>query len=413
MRTSMRVLYIHQYFVSRKGRSGTRSYEFGRYLVERGHKVTIVTSGLANAEFPVGTNEQSHEYEIDGIRIVAIRAGYNDPLTGTALPGWRRMLKFHDFARLAVRVARNLDRPDVVFATHTPLAVGSAGLKLGRLFSVPFVFEVRDLWPEALVNVGALTNPAIIWWMKRVARRLYHNASHIVALSPGMKKQIETYKVSGKKITVIPNSSDLDLFDPNIDGMPSREKLGLENRFAAIYFGAMGIANGLEYIIHAAKNLSDRGNDRIVFVLYGSGGEKMRLQELADSYKLTNVLFYPAVPKEEIARIVSGCDACLTIFRAAREQTWSPNKLFDALAAGKPILINISGWLSDTLVQNQCGQYVDPLRPEALADALVELSLHPTLCRQMGANARQLAEREFDRRKLAAQLEGVLMSTLN
>ena len=405
----MRILYIHQYFASRKGKTGTRSYEFGRCLAARGHEVTMITSGLANSEFPVGPEEPYCEYEIDGIRVISVAAAYNDPYVGTAMSGWRRMLKFHQFAKAAATVGRDLGEPDVVFATHTPLPVGLAGIELSHYFGVPFVFEVRDLWPEALVNVGALTNPLAIWWLRRMARRIYREASHIVALSPGMKEGIVRTGVLSEKVTVIPNASDLDLFRPDLDGAASRERLGLGHRFAALYFGALGMANGLEYVVEAAKVLAQRGNDRIVLILHGSGSKQVELENLACGYGLKNVVFSPLVSdKEEVAHLVAGCDVCLTIYRAAKERTWSPNKMFDALAAGKPVLVNVPGWLGETIEKNHCGRYVDPGRPEALADALEELSNDPALCRRMGENARNLAERQFDRRILAAQFEQVL-----
>jgi glycosyltransferase involved in cell wall biosynthesis len=375
--------------------------------------VTMITSGLANSEFPVCRQEPCCQYEVDGIRVVTVAAAYNDPYVGTAMKGWQRMLQFHRFAKVAAEVGRCLGQPDVVFATHTPLTVGLAGRELGRYFEVPFVFEVRDLWPEALVNVGALRNPAAVWWLRRMARRIYRAAHHIVALSPGMKEGIVRTGVPAEKVTVIPNASDLDLFRPDLDGSASRARLGLGNRFAAIYFGAMGLANGLDYVIEAARVLAERKKDHIVLVLHGSGGKRDDLESLARRYGLTNVVFSPLVPdKEEVARIVAGCDVCLTIYRAAQEHTWSPNKMFDALAAGKPVLINVPGWLGETIETNDCGRYVDPHRPEVLAEALEELAGDPARCRRMGANARALAERQFDRRLLAAQLEEVLLNAV-
>jgi glycosyltransferase involved in cell wall biosynthesis len=318
------------------------------------------------------------------------------------------MIRFRQFAKAAVAAGRQLDKPDVVFATHTPLMVGQAGVGLSRYFDVPFVFEVRDLWPEALIHVGALSNPVVIWWLRRLARRIYHAANHIVALSPGIKDGIVQAGIAPEKITMIPNASDLDLFRPEVDGCAARERLGLGRRFAAVYFGAMGMANGLEYAIEAARILAERERDQIVLVLLGDGGRRGELEKLARVYGLHNVVFHPPADKEELARVVAGCDACLTIYRAAREQTWSPNKMFDALAAGKPVLINVPGWLGETIEKNGCGRYVDPTRPEALAEALEELANDPGLCRRMGASARSLAERQFDRHVLAAQFEQVL-----
>ncbi|MBL7185121.1 MAG: glycosyltransferase family 4 protein [Phycisphaerae bacterium] len=409
----MHILYLHQYYATRKGMTGTRSYEFARHLVGKGHRVTMITSGLANREFTVPDGRQCAEFEADGIHVVAIAAAYNDPQLGTNMSGWRRMLKFYQFARLAARSGKGLAKPDVVFATHTPLTVGLAGLALGRYFDVPFVFEVRDLWPEALVNVGALKNPVGIWWLQRMASKIYAGARHIVALSPGMKEGIVSAGVPDGKVTVIPNASDLDLFRPDTDGSSQRERLGLGDRFAAIYFGAMGLANGLDYVIEGARILAERGNDQIVLVLHGSGGKRAELQKMVRDLKLTNVIFSDPVPdKTEVARIVAGCDVCMTIYRAAKEHTWSPNKMFDALAAGKAVVINVPGWLGETIENNNCGRSLDPHSPQALADVLEELAADPQLCRQMGKNARSLAEREFARDKLADRLETVLLETL-
>ena len=406
----MRILYIHQYFASRKGRTGTRSYEFGRYLAGKGHEVTMITSGVANAEFPLGPDGKDGQYEVDGIRILSVAGGYNDPYMGTRMGGMRRMLKFCGFCRAAVRAGKDEVPPHVVFATHTPLTAGWAGAALGRHFGMPFVFEVRDLWPEALVNVGALHNPVAIGLMRRAARRIYRDANHIIALSPGIKQGIVQAGIDEEKITVIPNASDLDLFRPDLDGAASREKLGLGKRFAAIYFGAMGMANGLEYVVKAATILTERKNKDIVIVLHGDGGRRRKLEEMARRSKLANVVFSDLVSdKDQIARIVAGCDVCLTIYRAAKEQTWSPNKMFDSLAAGKPVVINVGGWLGETVERNECGIRVDPVRPETLADTLVKLANEPNLCKRMGANARALAEREFDRNRLAAQFEEVLV----
>jgi len=407
------ILYLHQYFASRKGVTGTRSYEFSRRLIEKGHHVTMITSGLANREFAVPKGSDYIQLQFEGINVVPIAAGYNDPQLGTGMSGYQRMLKFHRFARLATRVGKKLQKPNVVFATHTPLPIGLAGAALGRYFNVPFVFEVRDLWPEALVNIGVLNNPLAIWYLQRMAKKIYRQAKHIVALSPGMKEGIVRAGEPPKKVTVIPNASDLDLFKPDLDGSVERQRLGLGDRFAAIYFGAMGMANGLEYVIGAARILSRRKRDNIVFVLHGDGAKRKELQEMARQYNLTNVVFSDLVPnKTDVARIVAGCDACMTIYRAAKEHTWSPNKMFDALAAGKPVLINVPGWLGRIVQESKCGICLDPQNPQSLTEAVEQLQADSKLCQQMGKNARELAEREFGRAKLAERLESVLLQAV-
>ena len=389
--------------------TGTRSYEFARHLASKGHRVTMITSGQFNDEFPVPEGRKYVELETEGFFVVPIAAAYNDPQIGSGMSSWRRMLNFYSFANLAARVGRKLTKPDVVYATHTPLTIGLPGIALGRYFNVPFVFEVRDLWPEALVNVGGLKNPLVIWWLRRMAKKIYAEAKHIVALSPGMKEGIVRAGVPAERVTVIPNGSDLDLFRPDMDGSCWRDRLGLGERFAAIYFGAMGLANGLQYVIEAARILAERGKDHIVIVLHGDGGKRPELEKMVRDYKLTNVIFNDLVPdKSEVARLVAGCQVCLTIYRSAKENTWSPNKMFDAFSSGKPVLVNVSGWLGEMVENNHCGRCLDPRRPDTLADVLEELAADAKLCREMGSNARALAEREFDRSKLADRFESVL-----
>ncbi|MBD3385832.1 glycosyltransferase [candidate division KSB1 bacterium] len=408
----MRIFYLHQYFVTPKTQGGTRSYEFAKYLAQKGHDVTVITSGLLNSQFPVSPKNNFKIYEYKGFKVAAIPAGYADARRGTSFSGRQRMIKFLQFARQATKVGKQLSSPDIVFATHTPLTIGYAGEKLATCFSVPFIFEVRDLWPEALINIGVLNNPLVIRYFRYLANRFYHSADHIVALSPGMKQGILKYGISSSKVTVIPNASDLDLFQPEIKNSIIEEKIN--GRFSAIYFGAMGKANGLDYVIDAARLLKQQGNDDIVFILHGDGSERQDLQRTVNNEKLNNVLFSdPVSEKTELAAIISQCNVCMTIYKATNEQTWSPNKMFDALAAGKPVLVNVGGWLGETIEKHQCGYQLDPGRPADLADAVKKLSTNPQQVDEMGENARRLAEREFDRRKLAQKLEDVFVNMAN
>lgn len=405
----MHILYLHQYFTSRKGATGTRSYEFSQYLIQRGHRVTMITSGIDNPLMTLPPDRDWVEMECDGIHVVGVRAGYNDPKPGTGLSGLQRLCKFYAFARMAARVGCRMDPPDVVLATHTPLPIGLAGIRLQRHFGVPFLFEVRDLWPEALADAGLLTQPLAIWWLRRLARRIYRQADHIVALSPGMRDGILSYGIPGERVTVIPNASDLDLFRSDQNGHAWRRYLGLGDRFVAVYFGAMGRANGLDYVVDAAHRLEQRGRRDIAIVLIGDGAERLRLRARVEALHLTNVIFQDSLPRAEIAKAVAGAQVCLTIFRPSLSNAWSPNKFFDSLAAGRPVLINVPGWLGDTITENQAGLCLDAQEPTALADALEQLTDGPDACQCMGRNARALAERKFDRMKLAAQFEAVLL----
>ncbi len=410
----MRVLYLHQHFTTRHGFTGNRSYEFARYLVRQGHEVDMICSGIANEprlNVPIG--RRYFRTNVDGINCIPIAAALANPLKITRQSGYRRMASFLYFAHLAKRVGREMNRPDVVFASHTPLTIGLAGMDLARFFDVPFVFEVRDLWPQALVNLGVLRNPLIILWMRRMERRIYSAAQHIIALSPGMKEGILSAGVQSDRVTVITNASDLDLFRPDLDPAFGAKRLNLDGNFAAIYFGGMGIANGLQYVVDAAKILRDRHQNHITLVLHGDGGQRAALEDRVGHEGLTNVVFSDPVPdKAIVAQLVAACDVCLTIYRATREHTWSPNKMFDALAAGKPVVVNVPGWLRETIESNGCGYGVDPRRPEELADRLEQMADDPDECKRMGRNSRALAEREFAREKLAGKLETVLSAAI-
>ena len=276
-------------------------------------------------------------------------------------------------------------------------------------------FEVRDLWPQALINLGVLKNPAVIAWMRWMERKIYRGSSRVVALSPGMKDGVvSTGAIAENRVSMIPNASDVDLFHPDLDPEFGRQRLGLGDQVAAIYFGGMGMANNLEYAIAAAKILSDRGRNDIVIILHGGGGKREAHIREVDELGLGNVLFSDPVPdKEVVAKIVAGCDICLTIYRASKEHTWSPNKMFDALAAGKPIIINVPGWLGETIESNGCGLSVNSETPVALADALEKLADDPQLRREMGVRSRSLAEAQFSREKLALQLADVLQQAID
>ena len=412
----MHILYLHQHFTTRRGFTGNRSYEFSKFLLQQGHQITMICSGVENEpRLALQPDELYREIEIDGIHCVPIQAANANPLTITGHSGFRRMLGFLRFVRVAKMVGRRLEKPDVVFASHTPLTIGLAGVALAKHFGVPHVFEVRDLWPQALINLGVLKNPLVIAWMRRMERKIYRGSAQVVALSPGMKEGVvATGAISEDRVTMIPNASDVGLFRPDHDRSFGRERLDLGDRIAAIYFGGMGMANNLEYAIDAAKILADRGRDEIVIVLHGGGGRRAAHEKQVSDLGLQNVIFSDPVPdKEIVAKIVAACDICLTIYRASKEHTWSPNKMFDALAAGKPVLINVPGWLGETIESHGCGYSVDAENPLALAEALERLADDPSLRQQMGQRSRRLAEDRFSREKLATQLAQVLQRAID
>jgi glycosyltransferase involved in cell wall biosynthesis len=400
------VLYFHQYFASRRRSTATRSYELARRLVDRGHRVTIVSrdtrmleAGREEREGKVVAREQ-----VDGIDVLFLNIPY-----ANRYPTPVRLASFTAFT-IAASVAGALGRkPDVVFASSTPLTIGIAGLLTARLKRVPFVFEIRDLWPAVPVELGVLQGGAAIRSAEWLERRLYDGAERIVVLSEGAREALLDRGIPAEKLVLIPNAADLDVFRPDVVDEGFRAKHGLENRFVALYAGAMGRANGLDQLVDAADALRRWGDDRIMIVALGDGGERARLEERVAELGLDNLRFLPAVPKEELAGIVGAADVTLTVFAPYPVlETNSPNKFFDSLAAGKPVVVNLDGWLRRLVEHHDAGVWVPAGNAESLAGALSSLAANPGKVESMGRNGRALAEREFGRDEMADRLARTL-----
>jgi glycosyltransferase involved in cell wall biosynthesis len=389
----MRILYLHQFFITREGVGGTRSYEFARRFAARGHRVRMVTAGGGRRE-------------LDGIEVVGVRGAYSDYMAATALSYPRRMLAFARFALGATVAALRAPRPDVILATSPPLTMALPALAARLRHRAPFIFEVRDLWPEAPIQMGALRGRALQWLARALERFVYARAAAVVALSPGIRQGVMATGVPAANVELVPNASDLELFSPALDGSEVRERLGLGDSFVCSYFGAMGEANDLTQVVEAGALLEERGENGVRFVLLGEGKRRAELEALARRRGARNVLFADPVPdKASVARLAAASDACLTVFKDVPVlATNSPNKLFDTFAAGRPAIVNTGGWMRELVERNEAGLFARPGDAADLADKVLHLRDHPELARRYGRNARALAEREFDRDRLAARL---------
>jgi glycosyltransferase involved in cell wall biosynthesis len=295
----------------------------------------------------------------------------------------------------------------VVFATSPALTIAVPGLAASRRHRVPLVFEVRDLWPRAPIEMGALRNPAARALARGLEKAAYRGAKHVVALSPGMRDGVVAAGVDPGRVTLIPNAADLDLFAPDVDPGDLAGHFG--DDFVVSYFGTMGEANDLDQVVRAATLLADRGERGITFALMGDGKRRPALEEEVRRRGLPNVALLPAGDKAAAARLAAASDACLTVFKDVPVlATNSPNKLFDTFAAGRAAIVNTGGWQRELVEDNHAGVYVRPADGEDLAAKVLELRDDPERTAEMGANARGLAEARFDRRDLAEQLRVVL-----
>jgi len=392
----MKIIYIHQHFSTRQGATGTRSYEMSRRLIRAGHQVVMVCGAYAVGDAGVGSFERVIEQEVDGIHVIRIPEPYGNEMSFA-----RRLLAFGRFARAATKVVCGL-KADLVFATSTPLSVGIPGMKGARRLGVPFVFEVRDLWPEVMIAGGVLRNPFLIWYSRRLERTLYRVADRIIALAPGMTEGICRPGISPDKVVMIPNSSDLDLFRPGEEPLVDA-RFGRPDEFRLVYTGAHGLMNGLDAVLDVAVELKRRAEAGVRFVFIGQGAQRQRLMDRSQREGIASMVSWvPSIPKEELARVLPGMDVGLMILKNIPMFYYasSPNKFFDYIACGLPVLNNYPGWLADMIREHQCGRVVPPDDPVAFADAVVWLRDHRDEIRDMGRRSRRLAESQFSRDSL-------------
>lgn len=394
----MNILYFHQYFSTLSGSSGTRSYEFAKKLLSRGHKVTVVCGSTLNCdtglrgEFCCGKRTGI----VHGIKVVELNLPYSN-YDGIAKRTWI----FLRFAVKSIQIALT-DQYDLLFATSTPLTISLPGIFAKFFRRKPFVFEVRDLWPELPKAMGIIKNPLILSMLSCLEKLSYQAASACVALSPGIEEGIRKKISPHKSIAMIPNGCDLKLFslDGNSEDLSSFIKRG---DFIALFAGAHGIANGLDALLDMAKVLLEKNHHNIKILLAGDGKLKPKLMDRARAEQLTNCIFINSIPKKEITKLFNLADVGLMVLAnvPAFYYGTSPNKFFDYIACGLPVINNYPGWLADLIREFRCGITVPPENPEAFANALIRLATDKNLTEEYGANALCLAKDRFDRESLA------------
>jgi glycosyltransferase involved in cell wall biosynthesis len=393
----MRILYFHQHFSTPAGAAGTRSYELARYLIKHGHNVTMVAGSYALGKTGLnGTYKNGRRRGmVDGIDVIEFDLAYSNADTFL-----KRTLTFLSYSLASVRLTFS-EPYDLVFATSTPLTAAIPGIAARLLRSKPFVFEVRDLWPELPRAMGVITNPLVLTMMSFLEWASYRAADRCVALSPGIVEGITRRGISKDRVEFVPNGCDLTIFRGSHEAW--RPAALSSRHFLALFSGTHGPANGLDAVLDAAKVLKIRGREDIALVLVGDGKLKRILMDRAEREELSNVIFHEPVDKRRLAGLFAGSDLGLQILAnvPAFYDGTSPNKFFDYIAAGLPVLINYPGWIADLIRDNDCGYAVPPDNPAALADALERAADDREALRRKGRNASQLAEREFDRARSA------------
>ncbi|GHF87862.1 glycosyltransferase family 4 protein [Thalassotalea marina] len=395
----MKFLYFHQHFSTPEGATGIRSYEMAKAMVAKGHKVTMVCGsyqgGNTGLKQPfINGQRRGH---VDGIEVIEFELNYANAQSFS-----QRSLTFLKFAYRSVKISLTHDY-DAIFATTTPLTAAIPGIIARWFKGKTFIFEVRDLWPELPKAMGVIKNPVVLLMMSVLEWLAYKSAHGHIGLAPGIVTGITKHLSQQNKVALIPNGCDLSIFANtneaiNIKGIN-------DDDFVAVFSGTHGKANGLHALLPVAQYLQKHQYQQIKILLIGQGQLKAELIEQAKQLSLNNIIFHDAVDKHTLAKILQRADVGLQILAniPAFYYGTSPNKFFDYLSAGLPVVNNYPGWVAELIEQYQCGIAVAPEHSEALASALIELAQNPTQKQKFGQNAQRLAQRKFNREDLAKQ----------
>jgi glycosyltransferase involved in cell wall biosynthesis len=405
----MRILYVSQYYPPEMGAPAARVHELSREWVSRGHRVTVLTAfphHPTGIKLPGDRGVLTRRESRDGIDLIRTYV-YAAPNRGIL----RRMVSYVSFMLSAVSIGRiRVDRPDVVIATSPQLLCGLAGYVLARTLGVPFVFEVRDLWPESILAVDAMGENRVVRGLKSLARFLYDRSDLIVTVGEGYRAGIRRLYGTRTPIEVVPNGVDAHLFRPGPRENGIRAELGWGDRFVLLYVGTLGMAHALDKVLEAARRLKeDRG---FLFCFVGEGAEKERLKSLSRELQLGNVQFLDQQPKDRVRLLYAACDlGVVTLRDTPLFQDVLPSKIFEYLGMERPVVLGVGGEARALIEAAGAGEVVPPEDPEALVAAIQRLEKDRPGLAEMGRRGRAYVLEKFDRRELARRyldiLEGV------
>jgi glycosyltransferase involved in cell wall biosynthesis len=402
----MKILFLSHYFPPEVNAPATRTYEHCRRWVELGHEVTVVSCvphHPMGKAYPGYRNKWIQTEYKDGIKAIKVLTYI------TANEGFlKRTWNYVFFMIMAVLVAPFLARADIVISTSPQFFNGLAGYFVSRVKRCPWVLEIRDLWPESILAVGAIENRHIIGVLEAIERFVYRKADHIVPVTYAFREHILTRGGRADAITVIRNGVDLKFFESRDPDADYARELGVDGKFVAAYVGTHGMAHGLDLLIEAAERLRDRPD--IVILLAGDGAERNRLLQEVERRNLTNIKLMGQLPKTDMPRLWSITNVSLVVLKKLDLfLTVIPSKLFESMAMRRPIILGVAGESAELLRESGSGFAIEPENVDQLVAAIVRLADSPELCRELGAKGRAHVETNFDRQVLADRFEQLLV----
>lgn len=406
----MKILFLTHYFPPEVNAPATRTFEHCRYWVEQGHEVTVVTAAPNHPRGKVYDGYKNRLYQkevMNGIQVIRLWT-FVTPNEGFI----KRTLNYVSYMLAVMLAIPFLPRVDVVISTSPQFFCGLAGYPVKLFKRVPWVLEIRDLWPESILTVGAIKNKTIIRILEFLESFAYRNASHIVPVTDAFKAHMVKKGVSADKITVIKNGVDLSFYEP--DKVKVRDALIGEygDSFIASYFGTHGMAHHLETILEAAEILKARAD--IKFLLIGDGAEKARIRKLKEENGLTNVIMLDQQPKSMMPEYWAISDVSLILLKKSDLfKTVIPSKIFESMAMKRPIILGVEGEVKQMLDESGAGIAIEPENAQQLANAVVSLADNEAELKSCGENGRVYVTSHFDRTVLAGRYIQILTGLKN
>lgn len=396
----MRILFLSHYFPPEVNAPASRTFEHCREWVRSGHEVTVVTCAPNHPRGQVYDGYRNRVFqreEIEGIKVIRLWT-YLSANEGFV----KRTMNYVSFMLACILAVPRMPKCDIVISTSPQFFNGLAGFFVSRLKSAPWVLEIRDLWPESILAVGAIKNETVIRLLHWLESFAYRKCDHIVPVTDAFKRHMLEMGIDSDKITVIKNGASLDFYDHNQSDGGLRDELGLQGKFVAAYFGTHGMAHHLETILEAAEELKD--DKRIVFVMVGDGAEREQLETRLAALELPNVLMLGQQPKSKMPNFWSMCDASLVLLRKTDLfKTVIPSKIFEAMAMAKPIILGVDGESKSIVEDARAGLAITPEGASELASTVASLAGDEVRCRELGQNGKDFVYRNFDRKVLAAR----------
>lgn len=402
----MKIVYVSHYFSPEIGAPSARIHEMARAWIKAGHEVEVVTGFPNHPHGEIYPGYQSQAYfqeELDGIKVHRVWT-YVTPNRGLIK---RTLGHISLWISALLFAAKHIDSPDIVIGTSPTLFSVMAARRLAKRNQVPFVMEVRDLWPGIFVDLGVITNPHVIKMLEIWELWIYRQADRIVTVTEGFKQNISSRGINPDKIHTIPNGADLSKYQPGERSTSLAEELDLVDKFIVLYLGAHGISHGLETMLEAAGELS--ALDDLVFLFVGDGSKKIELQEKADAERLRNVVFLPPITKDLVPSYYNLADICLVPLRDVELfQTFIPSKMFEIMAMGKPIVASLSGEAASIMRSSGGALMAEPENAGEIINAIKALYRDPQRRLELGQNGRKFVEARYSRESLAEKYISVM-----